>query len=448
MLLAMPAGADVLGSKKVSRIYETAGAWCQIPYSNRSDFGGPVVQPVSELLVFEATGTAATIVLEAKNLTNNGAWQANAIDNFVVARSDVFPIDTLWQDGGCFSSLPVYFNFPQLENDPRIHFADPFINAPRPEWTGLGAPGPHWVLASSNLPYFSLHPNQENGALRFADSNGPAIPSTSITLTDLIPGEEYGISFWWYTSIPEPGSRPEISILVLDTPRLTGSPRSDTITAPAGLQAWDYFYVDVPEGAENLQVDLYGLSADADLYMRYGDRPGPGLPMDCASLEGRTEKDQCWFSLPAPGRWWIGVTNFDSGSINYTIQATWKESGGFYTIRPCRLEDTRTESGFPLQSGNVHFLEVAGLCQVPVSAKAVSLNITAVSPSGSGDLRFWESGVPEPPTSTISFAAGQNRGNNAILGLPANGARTLLVRPFVTGNGTVHLIVDVNGYFQ
>lgn len=46
------------------------------------------------------------------------------------------------------------------------------------------------------------------------------------------------------------------------------------------------------------------------------------------------------------------------------------------------------------------------------------------------------------------FGQGQTRANNAILPLAANGSGTLAITPFVAGNGTVHVIVDVVGYFE
>jgi hypothetical protein len=51
-------------------------------------------------------------------------------------------------------------------------------------------------------------------------------------------------------------------------------------------------------------------------------------------------------------------------------------------------------------------------------------------------------------TMPTNFAAGQTRANNAVLSLPGDGAGTLNVDPFVLGGGSVHLIVDVVGYFE
>jgi hypothetical protein len=57
-------------------------------------------------------------------------------------------------------------------------------------------------------------------------------------------------------------------------------------------------------------------------------------------------------------------------------------------------------------------------------------------------------GCPVPATSSINFSAGGTRANNAITTLAADGSGNLVAFAFATGNGSVHLILDVNGYFE
>ena len=47
-------------------------------------------------------------------------------------------------------------------------------------------------------------------------------------------------------------------------------------------------------------------------------------------------------------------------------------------------------------------------------------------------------------TSSINYSAGQIRGNNAVI--PLNAGQMAAVAN--QASGTVHLIIDVNGYFQ
>jgi hypothetical protein len=218
----------------------------------------------------------------------------------------------------------------------------------------------------------------------------------------------------------------------------------------ATLQAgWRYYYADLGPGSDQLVADLFNMTADVDLYVRYNAKPTLA-DYDCRPYIGGTSSEQCTFATPAAGRWWIGVNNFATGTWTYQVNATWTPSTppapGFYTVTPCRAVDTR--SGSPLSSGVPRMLSIAGTCGVPASAKAVALNLAVVSPTGSGNVVLWPANLPKPPTSTINFTAGQTRANNGVLALATDGSGVLAADGFVTGAGTVHLIVDVTGYFQ
>jgi hypothetical protein len=88
---------------------------------------------------------------------------------------------------------------------------------------------------------------------------------------------------------------------------------------------------------------------------------------------------------------------------------------------------------------------IAGQCGIPSNALSVSVNVTVTGPTFGGFLTIYPAGSPVPPTSTINFAAGQTRANNAVLSLGPAGDVTVGSGPPV---GTVHFILDVTGYFQ
>jgi hypothetical protein len=94
----------------------------------------------------------------------------------------------------------------------------------------------------------------------------------------------------------------------------------------------------------------------------------------------------------------------------------------------------------------VRDLDVTGLCGIPDTAVALSLNVTAVQPSGAGWVSLGPGGEPVPATSTITFPAGRTRSNNALLKISVSGV--LRVAPVVAGGGTVHVVLDVNGWFE
>lgn len=158
---------------------------------------------------------------------------------------------------------------------------------------------------------------------------------------------------------------------------------------------------------------------------------------------------------------WLDTTGMTPGTymVNLTVQnadgsasstpvpvAVAADAGmGFYTLTPCRILDTRTTA--PLGS-NAPLVISGAACGVPATARALAANITVVGATAAGNLALYPGNYPRPPVSTLNFAAGQTRANNAILGLASDASGTLAATAFMLGNGTVHLIVDVDGYFQ
>jgi hypothetical protein len=120
----------------------------------------------------------------------------------------------------------------------------------------------------------------------------------------------------------------------------------------------------------------------------------------------------------------------------------------FHTVFPCRLVDTRTMNPPALSSASRRIVQVATLCGIPSTAKAVSVNLTVVGATGLGYLQAWPADLPQPSTSVLNFSAGQTRANNAILPLSTDGPGALAAQALVLGGGTVHLVIDVNGYFE
>jgi parallel beta-helix repeat protein len=135
---------------------------------------------------------------------------------------------------------------------------------------------------------------------------------------------------------------------------------------------------------------------------------------------------------------------YDIGCYEFAAPA----GTSFYTVAPCRLVDTRKPAG-PLEgpalpAGATRIFPMVGTCGIPLTAKAVSVNVTVAQPAAAGDLRLYPGGSP-PQASAINYRAGQTRANNAVSGLGASGGLSVRCdQP----EGTVHLILDINGYFQ
>jgi len=123
--------------------------------------------------------------------------------------------------------------------------------------------------------------------------------------------------------------------------------------------------------------------------------------------------------------------------------------GDYYTVPPCRLLDTRTQEdgAAPIAHGTVRVLDVVGVtrCGVSPLATAVAINVTVAQPTGLGNLQVYPASLAQPPaTSTLNFTVNANRANNALTALSDG---KIKLRPFVSGSGTTHVIVDIVGFF-
>lgn len=147
--------------------------------------------------------------------------------------------------------------------------------------------------------------------------------------------------------------------------------------------------------------------------------------------------------------WGGGVSNDETNTGGlYDPQGVSAHQTDYYTVPPCRVVDTRDPllgGPNPLDAGTNRSFALVSACGIPGTAQAVSLNVTVTQATAAGDLRLYPLGTMLPVASAINFGGGQTRANNAVASLGDGGALGVHVDQ---GSGTVHLIIDVNGYFQ
>jgi glucose/arabinose dehydrogenase/PKD repeat protein len=116
----------------------------------------------------------------------------------------------------------------------------------------------------------------------------------------------------------------------------------------------------------------------------------------------------------------------------------------FFTMAPCRLVDTRL-NGPALDGGSIRSFAGTGACGIPAEARSLAVNVTAINPTSAGYLQILSGGTSATATAILVFSAGQTRSNNALMLLGTDG--DFLV---VAGlpMGSVHLVVDVVGWFE
>ncbi|MGI2898620.1 S8 family peptidase [Shewanella algae] len=135
----------------------------------------------------------------------------------------------------------------------------------------------------------------------------------------------------------------------------------------------NYFYIDVPAGAADLNIDLAGGSGDADLYVSQGSKPTFNSYQCRPYKSGNNES--CSFSSPAEGRWYVMLQGYSAYS-GATLTATHSAGGGCGS--DC-LENGVPKSNLSGSAGSEQHFTV----QVPAG---VSLNIATSGGSGDADL--------------------------------------------------------------
>lgn len=120
----------------------------------------------------------------------------------------------------------------------------------------------------------------------------------------------------------------------------------------------------------------------------------------------------------------------------------------FYTLTPCRVVDTRLAAGPlggpALAANSDRLFPIAGTCGIPSTARAVALNVTATESTTLGDVRVSPGDSP-PMVSAVNYQTGQTRAHSSLIGLDSQGRISVRASQ---PSGTVHLIVDVTGFFR
>jgi uncharacterized repeat protein (TIGR01451 family) len=140
----------------------------------------------------------------------------------------------------------------------------------------------------------------------------------------------------------------------------------------------------------------------------------------------------------------------DPDDTNNTATDTDTLGRDFYTLVPCRVIDTR-DLGAPiggpvLRGQETRIFAVVGNCDIPSTAKALLINLTVTQPTAQGHVVLFRADEAMPNTPVVYYEAGLTRANNATVSLSASGELAAFLGQ--RAGTTVHLIIDVNGYFE
>jgi uncharacterized protein YkwD len=124
-----------------------------------------------------------------------------------------------------------------------------------------------------------------------------------------------------------------------------------------------------------------------------------------------------------------------------TANAAPAATASYVSVQPCRLADTRLNSGFTRLDAATIQVAARGICGIPSNATSLALTLTVDRPDAAGYLTAWPADQARPTVSNVNFEAGQIRANSSITRLDASGN----FRVFTSVRSQV--VVDVVGAF-
>ena len=113
----------------------------------------------------------------------------------------------------------------------------------------------------------------------------------------------------------------------------------------------------------------------------------------------------------------------------------------YYPLNSCRVVDTRGPNGPYLTGGQERDFPILGACDIPSTAQAYALNVTALPHHHLGYLTVWPEGQQQPLVSTLNAPTGATTANAALVTAGTDGE--IAVYP----SDDTDLLIDVNGYF-
>jgi hypothetical protein len=127
----------------------------------------------------------------------------------------------------------------------------------------------------------------------------------------------------------------------------------------------------------------------------------------------------------------------------YYIDGTVTQPGGFNSITPARILDTRNTGG-KIASATSRELQVTGIGGVPgTNVSAVVLNVTVTETTSNGYLTVFPSGTTRPTASNLNWSTGLTIPNLVVVKVGTTGSVSL----YQSGPGTAQVIADVAGYY-
>lgn len=226
-------------------------------------------------------------------------------------------------------------------------------------------------------------------------------------------------------------------VRVLDTRAGFGAPKA--AVGPAGTITLD-LSARVPATARSVVLTVTGTEPTASTYVTvfpYGvERP---TVSNLNISAGQTRPNAVTVTLGADRK--ISLFN-NTGTIHLVADLAGyyaPGAGGLFTSNNQRVLDTRSGPG-PVPPGGTRVVDLSKA--IPVSATAVTVNLTGVNATADTFVTAWPAGTPRPTASNLNLVPGRTSAVQAVVRVGAGRKIELF-----NNAGSVHLVVDVQGFY-
>ncbi|MFM2076731.1 MAG: hypothetical protein RJA49_621 [Actinomycetota bacterium] len=230
------------------------------------------------------------------------------------------------------------------------------------------------------------------------------------------------------------------------------------LNSPGRLRAGQTIVVDVPKakvgvpiGSKAVAVNITGIRPDQNAYITaYPCGVARPTVSNVNPTVNTTKQNFAIVPLSAAGTMCIYVLK--GMHVKVDVLGYFGPSGPHTMVpsSPTRVVDTRDVTRTQMNLGTrgnalpayaIKTLQLAGQRGIPSTASVISLNVAAVTPTGTGSLTMWDCSS-QPPIQTLNFRVGRTVATGVQVQLSKTG--TLCIRSTVK----THLIIDVTGWWN
>jgi hypothetical protein len=242
-----------------------------------------------------------------------------------------------------------------------------------------------------------------------------------------------------------------------DTAGIEVSPASGLATTEAGGTA-TFTVVLAARPTQNVTIDLEssdaseGLPEPAALTFTTHDWDTPQTVTVTGQDDAFRDGDVAYTIVAHPAQSgdpaFAGIDPADVAAINRDDTS----EGTYYTVPQCIVVDTRKPGYGPaLQNNQVAVVDVRGACGIPPTAQAVVMNLSYSGAGQRGTIAIYPGDLAQPPVSEYMWIEAGNVSRSLFSIMPLGSDGTLAILPQMKApklNPTVHIVLDVSGYFE